>query len=71
MRSTPFTLSNSFIKSINDSSLPLPKSPMFTPVKTISFLPELAILFAALTMENIFPLLLLPRASGIVQNEHV
>ena len=44
---------------------------MFTPVKTISFLPELAILFAALTMENIFPLLLLPRASGIVQNEHV
>ena len=71
IRLISFTRSNSFIKSKKDSLFLFPKSPMFTPVRTISLLPDFTISFAAFIVADIDPLLLLPLANGIVQNEHV
>ena len=44
-----------------------PKSPIFTPVKTISFIPLSAISLAALTTFSMVSERLAPRAKGIVQ----
>ena len=48
----------SFISSKNDSLLYTPKSPMFTPVRTISFVLDFVIVFARLTVWLIEALLL-------------
>ena len=55
------------IKSKNDSLDPAPKSPIFTPVSTISFVSVCAIFSAIFMVFSIVPLLLIPLALGIVQ----
>jgi hypothetical protein len=46
-RSIPSILSSFFIRSSNFSPVLLPKSPVFTPVRTTSFMPLAAISFAS------------------------
>ena len=46
-----------------------PKSPVFTPVSTISFMPLATISSACLTTFAMVSLRLAPRAKGMVQNE--
>jgi hypothetical protein len=53
------------------TSVPLPKSPILTPVKTISLTPFSAISTAFLRMFSTVSLRLLPLACGMVQNEHL
>ena len=68
--SMPSTSLRAFIKSKKVCSLTpflKPKSPMFTPVKTISLTPLFAISLAAFTTFSIVSERLAPRASGIVQ----
>ncbi len=61
-RSMPPTLSKAFSKSRNDSPVVRPKSPVFTPVRTISFTPSAAIASAPFTHSQIGMLRLSPRA---------
>ena len=69
-RSIPSTSSNAFTKS-KKVYFPLsPKSPMFTPVSTISLVPVSAMRFAFSTTFSTVSLLLAPRANGIVQKVH-
>ena len=71
-RSMFSTLSNALIKSKKVSLFPFSrtggrKSPIFTPVKTISFTPLLAISLAAFTTFVMLSERLAPLANGMVQ----
>ena len=63
----PSTSFNAFSRSRKLSPLFLPKSPVLTPVSTISRTPDAAILFASSTASAMEMLLLLPLAKGTVQ----
>ena len=64
---SPFKLSNACMSSKNVSPVLRPKSPVFTPVSTISLAP-LAIAFSAtFIVSAIEAFRLRPRANGIVQ----
>ena len=63
----PSTASKAFIRSKKVSFVLTPKSPMFTPVNTISFPPSLAACSAWATNEAIVGFRENPRAKGIVQ----
>ena len=65
--SISLSISILLIKSKNDSLDPAPKSPIFTPVSTISFVSVCAIFSAIFMVFSIVPLLLIPLALGIVQ----
>ena len=65
-RAMPSTRSSASIRS-RKVSPSLPKSPMFTPVSTISRTPEAAISRASATVSATVPLRLRPRARGMVQ----
>src|SRR5690606_41576969 len=52
-------------------SVPFPKSPRFTPVRTISLTPDRPISLALLSTCSMALLRLFPRACGIVQNEQL
>ena len=67
IRLIPSTASKALIKSKKVSPVDFPKSPIFTPVKMISLIPDVAIFSASFTKSVIFLFLLFPRASGIVQ----
>ena len=66
-RSMPSTLSKALTKSKKLSPVVLPKSPMFTPVNTISFPPSAAASSACFTSDSILGLRENPRAKGMVQ----
>ena len=61
-RLMPSTLSKAFTKSINLSCVVSPKSPMLTPVKTISLPPSAAASSACLISDEIVGFLENPRA---------
>ena len=69
MRSSPFRLSSAITKSRKFSSVDLPKSPMLTPVRIISFAPLSMAFLASINVLSIEAFLLRPRAKGMVQNE--
>ena len=61
------TSSNAFTSSKKFSPVVFPKSPMFTPVSTISFPPSAPPGAACFTNDSMVPLRLRPRANGMVQ----
>ena len=63
----PSTLSSACTRSINFSPVVLPKSPMFTPVSTISLPPSRAASSACATSEAMVGFREKPLAYGIVQ----
>ena len=65
--SMPSTLSRALRRSMKLSPVLFPKSPVFTPVRTISFTPDAAISSACTTMSATGMFLLLPLAYGTVQ----
>ena len=64
MPSTPLS---AFRRLRNDSPVVLPKSPVLTPVRTISFIPFAAISRACLSSSQTGMFLLRPLANGTVQ----
>ena len=66
-RSMPLTPSSASTSWVNVSPVERPKSPMFTPVKTISLPPCAATSSACATIDAIEPLRERPRAMGMVQ----
>ena len=66
-RSIPSTAFSAFSRSRNDSPVVRPKSPVFTPVSTISRMPEAAISRAWRTASQMGMFRLRPRAKGTVQ----
>ena len=64
---SPSRLSNAYMSSKNVSLVLRPKSPVFTPVNTISLAPSAIAFWATSTVSAIEALRLRPRAKGIVQ----
>ena len=66
-RSIPSILSSAFVSSKKFSSLPCPKSPILTPVRTTSLTSVAAIFLASIMVWAMLAFLLFPRANGMVQ----